>query len=171
MAYLAKPSIKYKRSYLEGLKEFQDEGREAEYNYKEVKSDFENFVLKLNNQTKGIGLPEGWVPATHFWLIDKDEYIGNISIRHKLNDNLIRVGGHIGYSIRPSKRNMGYGITILKLSLPEVKKLGIDKALVTCDETNIGSKKIIEANGGILENIKEQGEGKPRKLRYWIKIS
>jgi predicted acetyltransferase len=118
-----------------------------------------------------LDLPKGWVPATQFWLIDKNEYIGNVIIRHQLNDTLMHIGGHIGYSIRPTKRKMGYGTSILKLSLSEARKLGIDKALVTCDETNLGSKKIIEKNGGILENIEEGIKGKPRKLRYWIAIS
>ena len=108
------------------------------------------------------------MPQTTYWLIDNDEFIGRVSIRHTLTESLLKEGGHIGYDIRPSKRNMGYGKRILELSLPKAKELEIDKVLVTCNETNTGSKKIIEANGGILENSIEMGEGKPAKLRYWI---
>ena len=47
-----------------------------------------------------------------------------------------------------------------------------DKVLVTCDDNNIGSAKVIENNGGVLENkvtnIDEYGEVVTR--RYWIKI-
>ena len=65
---------------------------------------------------------------------------------------------------------MGYGKMILKLALAEAKKLGILKALVTFDDTNTGSCKIIEANGGILEDKVENGKDNPLKRRYWITI-
>ncbi|GLV60602.1 hypothetical protein KDH_74210 [Dictyobacter sp. S3.2.2.5] len=44
------------------------------------------------------------------------------------------------------------------------------KSILTCDEGNIGSRKIIEANGGMLEDITEV-EGWPAKVcRYWIQL-
>ena len=98
--------------------------------------------------------------------IDKGEYVGFVSIRHKLNKHLRQIGGHIGYQIRPSKRKQGYGTLILKLALQKAKKLGIKKALITCDDDNIGSWKIIESNAGILQNkVKHQDK---LKRRYWI---
>jgi predicted acetyltransferase len=104
-------------------------------------------------------------------LIDGHDFIGNVSVRHTLTAKLLQEGGHIGYDIRPAKRHMGYGTKILQLVLPEVKKIGITKALITCDETNTGSKKIIEANGGIFENSVTSAPDKPQKLRYWITLS
>ncbi|MDP3733439.1 MAG: GNAT family N-acetyltransferase [Candidatus Daviesbacteria bacterium] len=118
-----------------------------------------------------MNLPEGFVPSSEFWFIDNNEFIGRVSIRHKLNDHLLKIGGHIGYYIRASKRKMGYGKKILKLSLLKARKLGLTKVLVTCDEGNIGSQKIIEASQGVLEDIVEVGEGKPKKRRYWILCS
>jgi predicted acetyltransferase len=53
-------------------------------------------------------------------------------------------GGHIGYSIRASERGKGYGTKMLKMVLPKVKELEIDRALITCDDTNIASQKVIE---------------------------
>ncbi|MFA6534610.1 MAG: GNAT family acetyltransferase, partial [Patescibacteria group bacterium] len=47
---------------------------------------------------------------------------------------------------------------------------GLKNVLVTCDVTNLGSAKIIEENGGRLENQVEQGGGMPAKARYWIEI-
>ncbi len=117
-----------------------------------------------------MNLPPGYVAQTTYWLIDTNEFIGRVSIRHMLTDYLLQEGGHIGYDIRPSKRKLGYGKKILALSLPKAKELGIKKILVTCNETNLGSKKIIEANGGILENRLHLHPGKPAKLRYWITV-
>ena len=118
----------------------------------------------------GLLLPPGWVAETVLWLVDNDIFIGRASIRHSLNEHLLKIGGHIGYFIRPSMRRRGYGKSILNLALIEAKKMGLQKVLVTCDETNTGSRKIIEANGGVLENIVENGLDMPPKRRYWITI-
>jgi predicted acetyltransferase len=80
----------------------------------------------------------------------------------------MRIGGHIGYEIRPTQRKRGYGKLILRLALQEARALGIDRALLTCDCTNAASRRIIEANGGMLEDELQQGDGKPSKLRFWI---
>lgn len=165
---LVSPQTTYKKSFLDAVKEYQQEGRYTELDIKDLQNNFDAFVQKLQNYSLGKDLPAGYVPETIFWLVDNNEFIGRVSIRHYLTDALKKVGGHIGYDIRPSKRRMGYGKKILALVLPEAKKLGINKALITCDETNIGSKKIIEANGGVLENRVEMGNGKPAKFRYWI---
>jgi|Napbiome12C3dose_1001474.scaffolds.fasta_scaffold00001_315 predicted acetyltransferase len=167
---LVLPSVKYQKSYLEALEEAKDETGVTVLIKPEPKQTFEQFVRCKIEQAKGLNLPEGFVPTTELWLIDKEEFIGRVSIRHRLTENLLRLGGHIGYYIRPSKRKMGYGKMILKLALKEAKKLGIFKALVTCDDTNLGSAKIIEANGGILENKVDNGRDNPLKRRYWIKI-
>ncbi len=167
---LVLPSVKYQKSYLEALEEAKGETGVTVLVKPEANQTFGQFVKNKIEQAKGLNLPEGWVPATELWLIDKDEFIGRVSIRHRLTENLLKLGGHIGYYIRPSKRKMGYGKIILKLALKETKNLGISKALVTCDDTNVGSCKIIEANGGILENMVGNGQDNPLKRRYWIKI-
>lgn len=168
---LVNPSIKYKTSYLQALKEYQAEGRHMEYDPKLLEKDFQSFVNMLIGFSEGKNLPAGYVPSTKYWLVDNGEFIGNVSIRHVLNDTLLKFGGHIGYDIRPSKRRMGYGKNILKLALPKAKELELGKVLITCDETNIGSRKIIETNGGILENELLIEEGKPKKRRYWITLT
>jgi len=172
---LVVPSSKYKESFLEALIEYQKEKPTDRLdifslNKKELQGDFQSYIKRIENYSHGENLPLGYVPDTTYWLVDGNEFIGRISIRHTLTKSLLREGGHIGYDIRPSKRKLGYGKKILELALPKAKMLGITKALITCDETNIGSRKIIEANGGVFENSTEMGEGKPRKLRYWISI-
>ena len=91
-----------------------------------------------------------------------------IDIRHRLNEYLLQFGGNIGYSVRPSQRRKGYATEMLALALEECRKLGIDRALVTCDKTNIGSAKTIQKNGGVLEN--EVLEGDRITQRYWIAL-
>ena len=97
-----------------------------------------------------------------YLLLNYSEFIGRVSIQHTLTDHL-KEGGHIGYYIRPSKRKLGYGKKILELSLVEARELGLRKVLVTCDNDNICSQKIIEANGGILENVVDAANDRPRK--------
>lgn len=170
---LVLPSLKYKDSFIQAVHEYHsvdsDDRRDIyELKVDELENNFASYIEKLHSQSKGENLPEGYVPQTTYWLIDNDEFIGRVSIRHELTEYLLKEGGHIGYDIRPSKRNRGYGKAILELSIPKAKELGIKKILLTCNETNIASKKIIEANGGVFENALETSKTKPKKLRYWI---
>ena len=94
--------------------------------------------------------------------------VGMIDLRHRLNDFLAKIGGHIGYSVRPDERRKGYAKTMLRLVLNEARERGIDRALVTCDDDNIGSARTIEANGGVLECV-AQHDGETIR-RYWITL-
>ncbi len=168
---LVRPSVQYKKSFLAGLREFDREGtQDRSYGLRDMLADFPRFVQILRGREKGIGLPKGFVPYSAFWLIDRSTLIGQVSVRRRLTPYLRKIGGHIGYVIRPSKRRRGYGTAILRLALLKAKKLGLKKVLVTCDTTNIGSRKIIEKNGGVLENAVAQGRRQPKKLRFWIHI-
>lgn len=164
--FLTLPSTEYQESYIAALEEFRAEGSQEGLNLEKAKSNLPGLALKLREESEGKGLPEGWVPRTLYWLIDADEYIGEVSIRHYLNDSLRKIGGHIGYVIRPSKRRQGYGKKILELALPKAKELGIERALLTCIASNIASKKIIESAGGVFER-EAPGENGPRHY-YWI---
>src|SRR3989339_17640 len=128
---LVKPVIKYKKSFIQGAKEFQKEGRNVDLDIEDLDKNFDKFVTKLLNEELGIGLKDGYIPASTLWLIDNDEFIGKVSIRHTLTEKLLQEGGHIGYEIRPSKRKMGYGTKILALAVKSAKNLGIEKILVT----------------------------------------
>jgi predicted acetyltransferase len=107
------------------------------------------------------------VPATLLVAEVEGEIVGRVSIRHELNDTLLRVGGHIGYGVRPQHRRRGYATEMLRQSLIVAHSLGIDPVLVTCDEDNAGSMAVIERCGGLLEGTVEI-PGAPRKRRYWI---
>jgi predicted acetyltransferase len=111
---------------------------------------------------------EGRVHATHWWVVEDDTYLGAISLRHALNDFLQRAGGHIGYGIRPSARGRGLAAWALQAVLPEARALGIDRVLVTCDDTNLASARTIEKSGGVLEDVRDTELGRTR--RYWIQL-
>ncbi len=112
---------------------------------------------------------EGMVPASTFLAFDnREELIGMIDLRHSLNKWLLMYGGHVGYSVRPSERGKGYASEMLGLVLHEARKLGIERILVTCDQNNAASRKVIMNNGGILEN-EVSGPGSDEVMqRYWI---
>ena len=169
--YLIRPSTKYKESFLDALNEYQKEDKDDRHNRNEhynnldtnlLKKDFEGYVKAELLKEKGIGLPKGWVPETVLWLIDGDKFIGKINVRHRLTESLIKLGGHMGYDIRPSKRGKGYGKKMLGLALVEAKKMGIKDILITCNFDNFASKKIIESNGGQFK------DRVGTKLRYHI---
>ncbi|MBI4427314.1 MAG: GNAT family N-acetyltransferase [Candidatus Magasanikbacteria bacterium] len=167
---LIKPTLKYKTSFQRGLKEFLkiDKRNQEGHGNEGDPAKIEEYIKKSRCYERGVNLPKGIVPASTFWLIDKGIFIGRVGIRHKLNKKLRGFGGHIGYAIRPSKRNRGYGSKILRLALQKAKQLGLKKALVTCDDTNIASQKIIEKNGGKLRR-KKKWEKKLMRF-YWIEL-
>ncbi|WP_137991330.1 GNAT family N-acetyltransferase [Streptomyces vilmorinianum] len=130
---------------------------------------FASWVRRLREQSdRTRPLAEGWVHATHWWIVDDGAYAGAIDLRHELNDFLLRAGGHIGYSIRPSARRRGLATWALGAVLPEARALGLDRVLVTCDEDNLASARAIERNGGVLEDTRETELG--LKRRYWITL-
>ena len=113
-------------------------------------------------------VPEGWVPATLYYLVDREGHVaGALDLRHYLNDGLY-YGGHIGYGMSPPYRGRGWAPLMLALGLEKAKALGIDRALVTCNDDNLPSAGTIEACGGVLENVVLE-EGKPLR-RYWIDL-
>lgn len=110
------------------------------------------------------------MPQTIYWLIDGEEFIGRSSLRHELTPALLEIGGHIGYEIRPSRRRRGYGRAILRLTLEEARGRGLSEVLVTCDTDNVGSRKIIEANGGRFADERPGPPGARPTRRYWIPL-
>lgn len=104
----------------------------------------------------------GWVPMTTLWWVEDGVFLGRLAVRHRLTPKLRQSGGHIGYDVRPSARRQGHATAILAAALPVARALGIDEALLTCNETNIASRRVIEANGGRFEG----GDG--GKRRYWV---
>ena len=160
----------YKEAYLETLEQIKL-GNTSKHNLLFLNPDEEDVVQAFKDSRDQSKLPAHYVPSYDYFVVDGSTFIGIIHIRVRLTENLIRYGGHIGYAVRPKFWNKGYGKEILRLGLEKARDLIEDeKILITCDDTNIGSYKVIEANGGILENKVEnedQGE-KFLSRRYWI---
>ncbi len=171
MNSLVKPSIRYKKSYLEYLDESGDnKGLHRYVNSDLVRNDFEKFVSILNDQYEQKQAFPDFVPFDLFWLVDGDQYLGRINFRYYLDAPLEKaIGGHIGYDIRESEWNKGYGSQILKLGLEKVE-IPREKFIVTCNEDNIASYKIIEKNDSVFLGKKEDDQNK-YKLEYEIKNS
>ena len=173
---LVQPSAEYKDSFIDAVKEYKSEAetestrRYRNLSIQDLETDFESFVERELSNSKGENLPLGYVPQTDYWLIDENKFVGRVSIRHEMTEHLLKIGGQIGYDIRPSKRRQGYGNKILELALPNAKDLGMSRVLVTSDVTNTASRKIIEKNGGVLENQVPNPETGVDKLRFWIDI-
>ena len=133
-------------------------------------SSIEDWLEELKKRSSEATVPEGLVPSsTYLGVREKDNYIvGMIDIRHYLNEYLTQVGGHIGYGVRKTERNKGYAKQMLKLALEKCKELKIKKVLITCDEDNIASEKVILSANVKLEDIRNiDGEN---KKRFWIEL-
>ena len=133
-------------------------------------SSIEDWLEELNKRSCEDTVPKGLVPSsTYLGVREKDNYIvGMIDIRHYLNEYLTQVGGNIGYGVRKTERNKGYAKQMLKLALEKCKELKIKKVLITCDEDNIASEKVILSANAKLEDIRNvDGEN---KKRFWIDL-
>lgn len=128
---------------------------------------FDDYIKQLEDHRAGVNLPERFVPSTFLVAEVDGELVGRTSIRHWLNEFLLHRGGHIGYGVLSEHRRRGYATEILRQSLIIARSIGIDRALVTCDDDNIGSIKAIESCGGQLENIVTSEEHAAWR-RYWI---
>lgn len=136
-------------------------------------TDLTEWLSYVSDITYQAGVPEGRVPSSTFLCIRQSDQkmVGICNIRHSLDyPYYFNYSGHIGYSIHPHERRKGYAKEQLRLALIEAGKLGIDRVLLTCDETNIGSEKTILANGGIYENTYQNSEDGSRTKRFWIEV-
>lgn len=166
---LVEPSFDFSDSFSDALKEFDDNQIHGFWNARIPLTDIDEYIQRALGYSKGINVPDNWVPSSTYWLIDNDIFVAHVNIRHQLNEYLKNIGGHIGYAVRPSMQGKGYGSSILKLALPNAREIGIKKALLTCDPENIASQKIIEKNGGIFHQEIEVN-GKPI-LQFLIDLS
>lgn len=159
-------------SFLEAMDEFVAEGAKdsqtadwiAEWGttWREPRG-FEAFVNRVRAQESDeSAIPAHWVLTSTRWWVDGDAYLGRIALRQRLNPKLADIGGHIGYDVRPGARRQGHATAMLAAVLPLANSFGIDPALVTCDDDNTASIRVIETAGGVLEDVRGI------KRRYWV---
>ena len=172
--YLEKPSLERKEEAMEYIDEFKKSkskingtgGLDGTKAYEEWLEEALKCEEKEYAESKGI------VPATTYFTIRESDnkIIGMINIRHYLNEYLANFGGHIGYGIRPTERRKGYAKIQLYMALKETNKMDLDKVMISCEVTNIGSEKTMLSLGGILEKI-VHNEEKNRYLKiHWIDV-
>jgi len=173
---LVPPAEKYRASFLRGLREFRHEGLpwHLAVDLEAVERDFAAFVAaKLADAHRRT---ETSVPRTHLWAVAEEEegaeeqFVGRLSIQHELNDALRIEGGHIGYDTVPSFRGRGVATEMLRQALPVARSLGLTAVLLTCDDTNAASIRVIESNGGVLRETKALASNRPPKRYYWISL-
>jgi predicted acetyltransferase len=143
---------------VEAARDLRDEGWLSDFPVDEVAARFDDYVQRVLDEKEFWG-----VPISTFWYIDGPHYLGSIIIRHCLTSDLLRRGGHIGYHVAPRYRRQGHATAMLAAAVTYCRDtLGIPRILITCHPSNTGSRRVIESNGGVLENILED------ECRYWI---
>jgi predicted acetyltransferase len=172
---LSRPDSRYEASLRSFVGEFADAGEELVpwvlAKLAEHGDDFAAYVAWLERESRGEGLAHGRVPHSTFWLVDgSGEIVAVANLRHRLNAFLSEVGGHIGFGVRPSARRQGFATEVLRSTLIEAAKLGIDKAFVTCDKDNVGSERTILKNGGVLQDEVWSDVYSRIVKRFWIGV-
>ena len=166
-AKLIEPMDELKPELVALAEEYRAAGDER---FREVIEDFFGYMRQIAFYAAGVNLPPGHVRSDTFFLARGGKVIGRSALRHHLTPALEREGGHIGYDIRPSARRRGYGTLILALTLEEARRLGLARALLTCDTDNVASARIIEKNGGrFFGRSVSQRSGK-LVSQYWIEL-
>lgn len=133
----------------------------------EVGEPWAQYLSRSRRMRSGEGLAPGIVPWTDLFGTVQGVVVARVSVRHRLTDALAQTGGHIGYGVRRGYRRRGYATVLLRAGLAIAHDLGIDRALVTCDDDNVGSATVAERCGGILEDVVPVA-GAPAKRRYWL---
>ena len=116
-------------------------------------SSYEEWIKKVMADIDIANIEPGRVPAlTYFYVREEDEkVVGMINIRLALNAFLREEGGHIGYCIRPTERGKGYATRMLEETLNFCGSIGLTEFVLTCDQSNIASARVIQRCGGRLE--------------------
>ena len=158
MPQLVRPTVLVHASFIDAARDLLDEGWLPGFPVDEVAADFDGYVRRI------LAVKQGWdVPVSTLWYIDGADYLGTVVIRHRLTTELTRRGGHIGYHVAPRHRRQGHATAMLAAAVAYCRvTLGLNRLLVTCAESNTASRRVIESNGAVLEDILE-GE-----CRYWI---
>lgn len=151
MPKLVLPTTAVMASYLEGERAAAvDEGLDGAW-IEDAAADFDAFVAHRSHERV-----HWYVPVTELWYVNGRTYLGTVVIRHRLTPALERAGGHIGYHVVPVHRRHGHATRMLAEALPHCRRLGIREVLVTCDPDNVASRRVIEANGGVLQDIQDE---------------
>ena len=166
---LVEPCTEYEADYLGYIAELRSEPR-IPLPLTFPCQPFSELVSRLIAESRGIGLPDGFVASSTYWLVQRDRILGVSNLRHSLTPALMLCGGHIGYGVRPAEQGRGVGKEILRQTLWKARSKGIERVLLTCDKSNVASRGVILANGGVLENEVVDSQAGRTTLRFWIDL-
>ena len=133
-----------------------------------VRRDRGFYLNRLAEIERGENLPDGWVRQSTRWLVQAGRVVGEARLRHALSPPLEIEGGHVGYFVHPHHRGVGLGTAILRLSLVELRGMGIARVLVTCNADNARSRRVIERNGGVFDRLTVSPKSGKDVMRFWI---
>lgn len=175
MLSLTRPTLQLFESWAEAVAEFGGmhiDGASLSDNAAADRATCEALVAKAQVQADvRVPLPDDFVRCDLYWMTDGPEVVGFIALRHELNAFLADIGGHIGYSVRPSRRALGHASSAVALTLERARELGLDQVMLSCDDDNVASARVIEGAGGVLADVRDRAEhGHPLLRRYWITL-
>ncbi len=159
MPELVPPTAAVRDSFLDGEGAVCAEEGTSPLWLRAAAADFDSLVAR-----RRAGRQVWGVPVTELWWVDGQSYLGTIMIRHELTAALECEGGNIGYHVVPAHRRRGHATAMLAAACVTCRERGMTKLLVTCDDDNAGSRRVIEANGGSLADVTAGIR------RYWITL-
>ncbi len=127
------------------------------------------FLRSNDEQRQGLNPSTYRVRGVQLGAFVDGELVGRASLRFELNEFFAERGGHVGYGVAPAHRRKGYATEILRQALIILRAEGVERVLVTCDNQNVGSARVIVENGGVFESVLPPVESDPiETCRYWI---
>ncbi|EEF58282.1 GNAT family N-acetyltransferase [Pedosphaera parvula] len=152
--FLSLPQPKYTDAFKRLVAEYRLAGEtERVTKYAAGETDFSAYLEFLASVAEGRTLPENCAPYHTFWMIQDEDILGVARVRPKLDLEGERYHGHIGYDVLPSQRNKGYGTALLRMTLLEARHLGLNRVVLTCQETNLPSRRVLLKCGAQLIEV------------------
>lgn len=114
--------------------------------------EYKEWLQKQDDISKGINLPEGWIPATTYFLYINDTPVGYGRVRHSSSEYLETVvgAGNLGYGISKQYRGKGYGNILFRELLKKCKELGYKEIKLFPLKSNEPTVKIMLKNGAVI---------------------
>ncbi|MDR2902111.1 MAG: GNAT family N-acetyltransferase [Lactobacillales bacterium] len=141
-----------------------------------LERDFENYIVKDSLDFLNGSKAKSWgAELQTYWSIENEKFIGMIELRPHLATPFIReIAGHMGAVLSPSACGRGIGIEVIEKARPLLKKMGLNRFMVTCNVHNYPSQRTIEKAvarfGGAYESTVERDYDGVHwhTMRFWI---
>jgi predicted acetyltransferase len=152
--------MKYLVSYQEYLTECFSHGLQK---YQAAALEPKSYLESIIAHEQGQNLPNNTPETASYFCLINDEVVGTIRYRRGNSPLIEKVIGHTGYDTKPSARGKG----VAKFMLSWLQEQVLTKhIIVTCEHSNIASKKVIEGCGGKFINQIYSSEKSAQVLRF-----